>query len=132
MVEEIKTHKELLDILSDNGRYTSQILLKSIGKSLLFMFGGLVLGVSFFLMASGIVHFLIWFFFFSPPAYAIGIRVLNINHAPLKLPKIPIPWVMYPVLLGNFFVALFLFLSGFKNLISEGFLDQNLIYMLFN
>ena len=127
-MEELKTQKELWDLLSDNGRLTSKIFLKAFGKILLFMLCALVVGLGFFLMANAVYLFILRFFLYWQPAYSIYVKVIDLKHAPPKLPKIPIPWYQYPILLFYFGLCLGLFYIGFDIVVSGGFLDQNMIY----
>ena len=128
MTEELKTQKEFWNLITDDGRLLSKILLKIIGMSLLLNLCAIVFGIGFGLMVNAVILFMIRHFLYWQPAYAVVMKVLGLQHVPARLPKIPIPWYMYIILLLHLLPILVMFYVGLDMVISGGFLDQNMIY----
>lgn len=130
MVEELITYKEFWYLITDNGRLASRLLLKAIGISLLFNFFAMLFGIGFGLMANAVFLFILRFFSYWQPAYTFGVKIIGLKHVPPKIPKIHTPWYVYPILLLYLIPILAMFYVGLNMVISGGFLDQNIIYML--
>jgi hypothetical protein len=130
IVEERIAYKEFWNLISDNGRLASRLLLKAIGIGFLFNFCAMLFGIGFGLMANAFILFIFRMFSYWQPAYTIGVKIIGLKHVPTKLPKVRTPWYIYPILLLYLLPMIAMFYVGLDMVISGGFLNQNMIYWL--
>ncbi len=90
--------------------------------------GSLALGITFFLIAHGLIFGVLWFVLYWEPAYRVYVRLLRIPET--QFTRAPIPWWRAIVLGVKALVVLSFLCLGIRILAANGFLGQNLIYAI--
>lgn len=92
----------------------------------------LLLGVSFFLISQGLLFGVLWFAPNNEQAYKLLCILLNKQNQDVKFIRLPIPRYRYFILIIKAILILYAIYLGFCILVTNGFLQQNVIYMIFH
>ena len=90
------------------------------------------LGYSFLIIMVGTVFGLLWFVGYWEPSYRILTKALCISDPNHEFMRAPLPWWRAIILIIKFAFVSFSIFIGFRILFTQGFLEQNLIYLIFS
>jgi hypothetical protein len=91
-------------------------------------FGALLLGIAFFIIIHGVILGVAWLVPFWKPAFIAYTKALGVKD--VGYITLPIRWWHAIMIVIRMTVVLFFFYFGIKFLLSKGFLDQSLIYLI--
>jgi hypothetical protein len=92
----------------------------------------MLLGFSFFLIVQGLLSGFLWLAPYWPASFRSLKKILNFPGSGMNVTSIPIKWWRIPIILIKIAVSSAMVSVGIYILISRGFLDQNLIWLLLN
>lgn len=119
------TRQEQLQVITKDGVLLSEIFLRTMRVFIIYFLIALFSGIAFIIIEIGVFLFVLWFFLYLQPAYAIFIKAINLPHAPQKLIRVPIPIYQFPFLAAKFLLSTYAIYTGIMLLITNGFCSQN-------
>lgn len=105
-----------------------KILFSGMGLYLLTVFISLALGIGFILIWFGLIHIVLWFAPYWEPAYKALFKALNTPPPSQEFVTVPVTWWRAIVIGIKAAVILCVLYLGFRTLLTQGFLSQNIIY----
>jgi hypothetical protein len=111
--------------------FRRQVILRVVGLYLLFTLLSLALGIAFFLITISFIPIVLWFAFYWDPATKVLHKALNIPSDNRNLIKIPLTWWRVFTLGLKGSIIIFGLYMGCRILLTQGFLSQNIIYLIF-
>ena len=91
-----------------------------------------LLGFAFILIIQGLVFGFVWLAPYWSVTYQLLRKKLNLPSVNPQATNIPITWWRIPIIAVQGLLSLAMIYYGLKRLFSQGFLHQNLLWLLFS